>query len=147
MYVEDPMLVRRQWTVLAAIIGAGVSGCISDTTTEAVPASIVGTWTGSVLLPDASPATMKLQQRGNAVTGEMAVSTLFPQGRALTGQVDTAARTFVWAVDFDCEAWSGTLTISPDAQAMEGSLQIVRSACPPAQAALGESTGTLSLTK
>ncbi len=141
------MLVRRPSTVLAAIIGAAVLGCISDQTTEAVPASIVGTWTGSVYLPDASSASMKLQERGSAVTGEMAVSALFPQGRALTGQVDTAARTFTWAVDFDCEAWTGTLTISPDAQAMEGALLIVRSACPPAQAARGESTGTVSLTK
>jgi hypothetical protein len=69
---------------------------------------------------------------------------VFP-GQSLSGSVDPARRILVWAVANGCEAWSGTLTVAADVRSTDRSLLIDRSGCPPDQAAMGSTCGTLSL--
>lgn len=141
------MLAYRRSTLFIVIAAAISVGCDSNTTSEPAGFDLSGSWTGTAVVPDSSTASIKVQQRVTSVTGELTVNTRFSQGQSLTGSVDIASRTFTWLVANGCERWSGTMAVSSDARAMSGSLLIERDACPPEQAAMGSSSGTLSLTR
>jgi hypothetical protein len=141
------MLACRRSILSIAIAAALTLGCDSNSSSEPTGFDLSGTWTGAATIPDSSTASIKVQQRVTSVTGALTINTRFPQGQALSGSVDIADRTFTWLVANGCEMWSGTLLVSSDARSMAGSLLIERDACPPEQAAIGSTSGTLSLTK
>lgn len=141
------MLAYYRSTLFIVIAAAVALGCDSNSTSEPTGFDLSGSWTGTATVPDSTTASIKVQQRVTDVTGALTVNTRFPQGQALSGSVDISNRTFTWVVGNGCEVWSGTLLVSPDARAMAGSLLVERDACPPAQAALGSTSGTLSLTR
>jgi hypothetical protein len=141
------MRLHRQSIVVAVMVVVAVLGCGSGTTTEPTGLSIAGNWSGVAQLSTAVTATMQLQQRGSTITGSMTVGGAFPQGLPLTGVVDASSLTFEWKVANGCEQWSGALTVAAGSEQMDGTAVILRSTCPPAQAAMGETDGTLALTK
>lgn len=134
-------------TLFIVIAAAVTLGCDSNSTSEPTGFDLSGSWTGSATVPDSTFASINLEQRVTSVTGELSINTRFPQGQALSGSVDISTRYFTWQVANGCEVWSGTLVVASDARSMDGSLLIERDACPPDQAAMGSTSGTLSLTR
>jgi len=141
------MLAYRRSTLFVVIAAAVTLGCDSNSPSEPTGFDLSGSWTGTATIPEASTASIKVQQRVTSITGALTINTRFPQGQALSGSVDVSSRTFTWLVANGCEMWSGTLAVSSDAQTMSGSLLIERDACPPDQVALGSTSGTLSLAR
>jgi hypothetical protein len=137
----------RRSSVFIMIAAAVALGCDSNGSTQPTQFDLSGTWTGTADVPETAAAKATVQQRGTALTGEMSISTRFPAGQSLSGSVDASSRTVLWSLANGCEQWSGSFTISSDAHGMDGSLLIERSGCPPDQAAMGSSTGTLSLSR
>lgn len=105
--------------------------------------AVSGSWSGSALLPNGFTATLTLQQTGTSVTGTMRIAGVMGES-PITGTVAPGNRTFTWQVNYNCEIWSGVLTVASNNREMDGPLSINRSGCVPAQSS---SSGTLSLDK
>lgn len=100
--------------------------------------NVSGDWSGAAL---GRTMGMALTQSGDQVTGTFRVTA---EGEmSLSGTVDNALRTFAWEAFGGCDAWSGLLTISDDAQSMSGQLLLDRTGCQPPQS---NATDTLTMT-
>jgi hypothetical protein len=124
-------------------LAVAAAACGDEGTGPGDAVTVAGQWRGTALLPNGRTTTMTLQQTGSAISGQMSVAGAFVGG-SVTGQVNSANRTFTWVVGRGCEAWGGVLNVDPAGRQMSGALLIDRSACQPAQA---NGTGTLSMTR
>ena len=83
--------MKTFWLFAFAILVAFVAGCAS-TSAPAVssgpPANVAGTWTGGMVGPGGTVATMQLNQTGANVTGTINISGRPDVSGPLTGTVD-----------------------------------------------------------
>lgn len=132
------LFIAPMGLVLLAAIACGSPASPSSPTL-----SVAGSWAGTAELPNPYSATMSLQQTGSAVSGTMRIAGATAQV-PVTGTVNSGDRTFTWRANYNCEVWSGVLTIAGSAGTMNGPLTYDRSGCTPA---LSNGSGTLSLNK
>jgi len=120
------------------------AGCSSPTSPSGQSTlSVAGSWVGTAHLPNAYDAILSLQQNGSAVSGTMRITGAVGDS-PLTGTITPNDRTFTWRVNYDCQVWTGVLTIAADGREMDGPLEFDRSGCVPA---LSNGSGALSLSE
>jgi hypothetical protein len=116
---------------LAAVAALAVAGC-EDTGGAGPglgdPPNVVGNWMGTFVTGgETFAANFSFSQSGLVVGGTAAINQLLPSS-PIEGAVDQAGR-IVMLIENDCEAWFGTIEVSPGNDEMEGILQVDRSLC------------------
>jgi hypothetical protein len=139
------MAIRTLHKRLVAPVGAFllVAAACSNPAGPSSGLAVSGSWQGSALLPNGYNATLTLQQNGTSVTGTMRIGGVMGES-PISGTVASGNRTFTWLVNYDCEIWSGVLTVASNNREMDGPLSINRTGCVPAQSS---GSGTLTLDK
>lgn len=106
-----------------AILTVTLTSC--DSSGSDAP-DVSGTWTGTALLPNAFNTRADFNQNGNDIGGTMRVNAAFPES-PVVGEISDTGR-LTWAVNNECERWSGTLTLSGGE--LSGTIALDDTGCP-----------------
>jgi hypothetical protein len=131
--------LRSRIVVSVAIALLGVAGCGGPSSMDV----LTGAWRGVASLPNGVTTNVTLQQNGDQVSGTMSITGAL-NNQPLSGVYSSSTRKLTWSVPFNCEMWTGELTLDATGRKLEGSIGRNGSGCVPP---VSNANGTLTLDK